>query len=358
MSAVSAVRPSSSYTPSDTSNTYTVQHGDTLSGIAQRFGISLAALEAANRQITNPNLIYPGESLVIPGGGAASSTGGSSSVASGKSEPAADLSISENGVKMIEGFEGFRATAYPDPGTGGAPWTIGYGHTGGVVPGETITQAQAETYLKQDLDSAESAVRENVHVPLTQNQFDALVSLTYNVGPNGYPSLLATLNRGDYAGAQKMFGGYVYAGGHVLQGLVNRRAQEAALFGSSAPAGGSSGAPAPAPTPAPSGSHAGSYTVQAGDTLSAIAQRQGVSLAALEAANPQLSNPNYIYPGETLYLPGGSDSSGSSDYTVRQGDTLSGIAGARGLSLAALEAANPQIRNPNLIFVGEVIHVP
>lgn len=352
MTAVSAARHTHSFAASDTSSSsYTVQYGDTLSGIAQRFGVSLAALEATNPQITNPNLIYPGERLSIPGGSSITPT-----PPPGQGGPASSLNISENGVKMIEGFEGYSATAYPDPGTGGAPWTIGYGHTGGVVPGETITRAQAEAYLKQDLSSAENAVRRNVHVPLTQNQFDALVSLTYNVGPNGYPSLLATLNRGDYAGAQRMFGDYVHAGGHVLPGLVNRRAQEAALFGSSAPSG-STGAPSPAPAPSPSGGLGNIYTVQPGDTLSAIAQRQDVSLAELEAANPQISNPNYIYPGETIHLPGGSHDNGS-DYTVRQGDTLSGIASSHGVSLSALENANPQIRNPNLIFAGQIIHVP
>lgn len=354
MTAVSAARNTQSFATSDTpGNHYTVQHGDTLSSIAQRFGISLAALEAANPRIANPNLIYPGEQLAIPGGSAPAP-----SAPPGQSGPASHLTISENGVKMIEGFEGFSATAYPDPGTGGAPWTIGYGHTGGVSPGETITRAQAETYLEQDLSSAENAVRQNVHVPLTQNQFDALVSLTYNVGANGYSGLLATLNRGDYAGAQRMFGDYVHAGGHVLQGLVNRRAQEAALFGSSAPSGSvGAPAPAPAPSPSPSGNRDRNYTVQAGDTLSAIAQRQGVSLAALEAANPQISHPNYIYPGETIHLPGGShDHTG--EYTVRQGDTLSGIANRQGISLATLEAVNPQIRNPNLIFAGQLIHLP
>ena len=350
MTAVSDVRSTHSFAPNHASgNRYTVQHGDTLSGIAQRFGVSLTALEAANPQIANPNLIYPGQSLNIPDGGSVAPT-----LPPGHGGPASQFSISENGVRMIEGFEGYSATAYPDPGTGGAPWTIGYGHTGGVSPGETITRAQAEAYLRQDLSSAENAVRHNVHVPLTQNQFDALVSLTYNVGANGYSSLLATLNRGDYADAQRMFGDYVHAGGHVLQGLVNRRAQEAALFGSAAPSGSTS-APSPAPAPSPGGSH--TYTVQTGDTLSAIAQRHGVSLAALEAANPQIGNPNYIYPGETIHLPGGSHDSGSG-YTVRRGDTLSAIASLHGVSLAALEAANPQIRNPNLIYVGQVIRVP
>jgi len=143
---------------------------------------------------------------------------------------AATLSISQNGVQMIEGFEGYSATAYPDPGTGGAPWTIGYGHTKGVQPDQTITRAQAEQFLKEDLAWAEAAVRLNVRVPISQNQYDALVSLTYNVGPRGYPGLLSALNAGDYTGAQARFGDYVYSAGRVLQGLVNRRANEADLF--------------------------------------------------------------------------------------------------------------------------------
>ncbi|HEX7816409.1 LysM peptidoglycan-binding domain-containing protein [Dyella sp.] len=359
MSAVGAVRSSSLPAVPASGDTYTVQHGDTLSGIAQRLGVSLKALEAANPQIRNPSLIYPGDCLHVPGGGSSPTSGASGASAPGKGSSASGMTISEDGVKMIEGFEGYSAKAYPDPGTGGAPWTIGYGHTGGVQPGQTITQQQAETYLKQDLQTAENAVRQNVHVPLTQNQFDALVSLTYNLGPNGYPGLLATLNRGDYAGAQKQFGDYVHAGGKVLQGLVNRRAKEAALFGDQAPSG-SSGSGKTAPPSSGKAPANGTYTVQAGDTLSGIAQRQGVSLKALEAANPQIGNFNQIHPGEQIHLPGSgtSKSAPASSYTVRSGDTLSGIASSHGVSLAALRAANPQIANPNLIFPGQSIRIP
>ncbi len=362
MTAVSAVRSSPAFAASNDSPTaYTVQHGDTLSAIAQRFGVSLAALEAANPQIANPNRIYPGDRVHSPVGGldggtpAPASTG--SAAPAGKGGPASGFSISQNGVQMIEGFEGYSATAYPDPGTGGAPWTIGYGHTGGVQPGQTITRAQAEAYLKDDLSWAQDAVRRNVHVPINQNQFDALVSLTYNLGANGYPGLLAKLNAGDYKGAQQMFGEYVHAGGHELPGLVNRRAKEAALFGGDAPSGSGSTSPPPPPS---GGSHGGSYTVQPGDTLSAIAARQGVSLQALEAANPQISDFNHIYPGQVVHLPGGNSggSAAGGNYTVRSGDTLSGIAARNGVSLSALLSTNPQITNPNRIYPGQVIHLP
>jgi LysM repeat protein len=121
----------------------------------------------------------------------------------------------------------------------------------------------------------------------------------------------------------------------------------------------------------PSSSSSSSYTVKSGDTMSGIASKYHVSLAALEKANPQVKNPNQIYVGEKLTIPGGSSSSGSSGatgnagtssspktYTVVSGDTMSGIASRHGVSLAALEAANPQVSNPNQIYVGERLNLP
>lgn len=114
-----------------------------------------------------------------------------------------------------------------------------------------------------------------------------------------------------------------------------------------------------------------SYTVRSGDTLSGIARRYGVSLSSLERANPQVHNPNLIYVGEHLSIPGRTDSfqpapapkksSGSSSggsYVVRSGDTMSGIAARHGVSLSALERANPQVKNPNYIYVGERLNLP
>jgi LysM repeat protein len=113
-----------------------------------------------------------------------------------------------------------------------------------------------------------------------------------------------------------------------------------------------------------------SYTVHSGDTLSSIAGRNHVSLSALEAANRQIKNPNLIRAGQKLTIPGhpdhfqsakshqaaGSRSSGGS-YTVRSGDTMSGIAARHGVSLGALEKANPQVRNVNRISVGQHLHL-
>jgi LysM repeat protein len=96
------------------------------------------------------------------------------------------------------------------------------------------------------------------------------------------------------------------------------------------------------------------YVVKPGDTLSGIAGRFGVTLGALEAANPQITNPDLIFPGQVIRIP-----TKAVIYTVQPGDTLSGIAGQFfGVTLGALEAANPQITNPDLIFPGQVIRIP
>lgn len=95
-----------------------------------------------------------------------------------------------------------------------------------------------------------------------------------------------------------------------------------------------------------------SYTIGYGDTLSAVAQRHGLDLPGLLSANPQVRNPDVIYPGDTLQIPA------SRTVDVRSGDTLSGLAVANGTTLAALLAANPQIRNPDLIQIGQTIALP
>ena len=107
---------------------------------------------------------------------------------------------SKDGLHLTEGFEGVRLTAYPDPATGGDPWTIGYGHTGPEVhSGMTITQEQAENYLMQDVAKAASDVNAKVTVEITQNEFDALVDFAFNCGCGNLnnSTLLKKLNAGD-----------------------------------------------------------------------------------------------------------------------------------------------------------------
>lgn len=142
------------------------------------------------------------------------------------------MKTSPKGIALIKSAEGLRLKAYPDPGTGGLPWTIGYGSTSGVTRNMVITEAQAEQMLAADLVRFERIVERAVRVPVTQGQFDALVSFTYNVGEGNFTksTLLRKLNAGDTAGAAEQFSRWVHAGGKVLPGLVKRRVAERALF--------------------------------------------------------------------------------------------------------------------------------
>lgn len=133
---------------------------------------------------------------------------------------------------LIRKHEGLRLTAYPDPGTGAEPWTIGYGHTLGVVEGMTCTKEQAEAWLQQDMAEAYAAVDKHVRVPLKESQRDALCSFVFNVGAGAFASssLLRLLNDGDISGAADQFKRWNKANGKVLAGLSARREEERNLF--------------------------------------------------------------------------------------------------------------------------------
>ena len=140
---------------------------------------------------------------------------------------------SKDGLHLTEGFEGVRLTAYPDPATGGDPWTIGYGHTGPEVhSGMTITQEQAENYLAEDVKKAEADVNARLNVEVTQNEFDALVDFAFNCGCGNLnnSTLLKKLNAGDYEGAAQEFLKWDMAAGHHMAGLLKRRQAEELLF--------------------------------------------------------------------------------------------------------------------------------
>ena len=133
------------------------------------------------------------------------------------------MKISKNGIELIKKFEGCVLHAYKDPV---GVWTIGYGHTVGVKSGQSITQAQAEKFLKDDLVIYEKAVTDS-KVKVNQNQFDALVSFTYNCGAGSLKTLLSGRTLNEVSKALLL---YNKAGGRVLQGLVNRRKAEKELF--------------------------------------------------------------------------------------------------------------------------------
>jgi len=139
------------------------------------------------------------------------------------------MSINASGLKLIKEFEGLRLKAYRCPA---GVLTIGYGHTGGVREGQVLTQEEAEELLKKDLLVFERGVRNYVKVPLTDNQFSALVSFSYNVGLGafGKSTLLRKLNARDYNGAATEFAKWNKGGGKVLLGLTRRRTAEKELF--------------------------------------------------------------------------------------------------------------------------------
>lgn len=139
------------------------------------------------------------------------------------------MKTSQKGIDLLKSFEGCRLKAYKCPA---GIWTIGYGHTAGVTEGQAITFSQAEELLKQDLKRYETSVNSLVKVALSQGQFDALVSFTYNLGANALKTstLLKKLNSGDYNGAAEEFERWVYAGGKKLAGLERRRKAEKTLF--------------------------------------------------------------------------------------------------------------------------------
>ena len=143
------------------------------------------------------------------------------------------LKYSDKGMDLTEDSEALRLTAYPDPGTGGAPWTCGWGHTGpDVFEGQVIDEAQAVAWLRADIAEAEAQVKELVDVELTQGEYDALVDFAFNCGAGNLRSstLLRMVNTENWLGASAQFDRWVNGGGHVLPGLVARRNAEEALF--------------------------------------------------------------------------------------------------------------------------------
>lgn len=147
----------------------------------------------------------------------------------------ADMKTSPAGRALIRKFEGCVLRAYLCPA---GVWTIGVGHTRGVKQGDQCSQQQADLWLTQDLQDAEAAVSSVVRKPLTQSQFDALVSFTFNLGAKALSesTLLILLNTGRYDQAADQFSRWVNAGGKRLQGLVDRRAAEADMFRAKVPA--------------------------------------------------------------------------------------------------------------------------
>lgn len=139
------------------------------------------------------------------------------------------MKTSQEGIDLIKRFEGLQLKAYKCPA---GIWTIGYGHTGPEVKeGKVITLAEAETLLRMDLGVFEDAVTRYAG-PAYQHQFDAMVSLCYNIGPGNFKnsSVVRLHKAGQYNGASAAFLLWNKAGGKILAGLVNRRKAERNLY--------------------------------------------------------------------------------------------------------------------------------
>ena len=137
--------------------------------------------------------------------------------------------ISQPGIDALKRREGLRLLAYFD---GGGVLTIGYGHTKNVYSGQSITPARAEQLLREDLTEFEKTINNAVTVPLTQSQYDALVSFSFNVGSGAFRSstLLRLLNGGDYTGASDQLNRWKFDNGVIVAGLLNRRVDEINQF--------------------------------------------------------------------------------------------------------------------------------
>lgn len=136
-------------------------------------------------------------------------------------------------LPLIKQWEGCKLEAYPDPASGGVPWTIGYGATGpDIVRGTVWTQEQADADLADRTEHINAFVTQAIRVRITAQQRAAMISLTYNIGTGSFmhSSLLTAINDADYGRACGQFGVWILAHGRPMAGLIRRRAAEAELF--------------------------------------------------------------------------------------------------------------------------------
>ena len=140
-----------------------------------------------------------------------------------------NMNISKEGLSLIKKFVGCELEAYLCPA---GVWTIGYGHTKDVKEGDKINKEEADYLLQEEMIEYESYINDFVEVPLNQNQFDALCSWVYNLGPTNLKNstMLRVLNEEKYADVPQEIKRWNKAGGEVLDGLIKRREAEAKMF--------------------------------------------------------------------------------------------------------------------------------
>lgn len=244
------------------------------------------------------------------------------------------MRISEKGKQLIKSYEGCRLVAYRCPA---GVLTIGWGHTGDVFEGQTITQQQADDLFDTDIVRYERPVQA---YDVNQNQYDSLVSFCYNCGPGALEDVMTS---GDVTGTMTL---YRNGGGVVLPGLVRRRAEEVELYN----------------TPVGGAITSNVYVVKSGDTLSGIALKFNTTYQELARIN-NIDDPNLISVGQVLKIK--SDAvenipvppvNTGQTYIVQSGDSLSGIAAIYGTIWQDLAKIN-NIDNPSLIYPGQELRV-
>jgi LysM repeat protein len=255
--------------------TYTVKSGDTLSSIAVLCGVTLTALEQANTQVSTPDLIFPNQVITLPTG---------------------------------------------------------------VIP---VTGGQALVGLSPASGAAGAQVK------VVGSGFPANAALQLTVGQQGVSPMSTSNVTTDNSGA------------FSTQVSIPTSAAQGSAWQVTAASGTSGGPSATSQFQVFATPPSGTYTVKSGDTLLGIAARFNTTVDALTRANPQNANINLLTVGETLNIPGSITTiNGQTVYIVKNGDFMSSIAVAQGVNLAALEQANPGITDPTLIFPGQQVIIP
>lgn len=363
---------------------HVVEHGDSLAAIARANGVSVSDLLEANPQIANPNVIYPGDRIALPAGAHASVAAEAHTGLGGPGEafdysrisgvqgnpnvsPAFTAEVEAMADRLGTRPEYLMAVmSFESAGTfspsvendlSGATGLIQFLPSTAEGLG-TSTSALAQMSPVEQLQYVEAYFEPfSGQLNTLEGVYTAVLSGSPKPDPGTTLFSSGTAAYSQNAGLDANGDGRITSG--EATAAVRARVDGPLPADSGAQPQPAPADPAPAPAPDNGGSApAGNYVVNPGDTLSGIAARHNVSLDAVIAANPQIENPDLIYPGQNISLPGGGSGGSGGSHTVRPGDTLSAIAASNNVSLDAVIAANPQIGNPNLIYPGQAINIP
>lgn len=195
--------------------------------------------------------------------------------------------IPKQAIDIITEFEGLKLKAYPDPATGGDPWTIGYGSTGlHVMPGLVITKAEALDMLREDIGHAarklQGVVNPDVLASLSDNQYAALLSFTFNLGAKPSWTIWKAVNARQFDAVPAQIMRFNKAAGKVMKGLTRRRAAECVLWNADEaddlpPSHITRGVGVTPPTPEPTKPLSHSKTLWTGAGVAAAGMAQGAA---------------------------------------------------------------------------------